>query len=81
MDESEECITALRFKMQMDVCFMGTDEGEKNLCGGVDHQTKKIRQMKLFINKKNHLMHRAWWQHFGMFGGLLLLLTTDTDLC
>lgn len=52
MDASEECITALRFKMQMDLYFMGTDERAKNLGGNVDHQTKKITQMKLFIKKK-----------------------------
>lgn len=58
MDASMDA--SMRFKMQMDLYFMGTDERAKNLCGNVDHQTKKIIQMKIFINKKNHLMHRAW---------------------
>ena len=49
MHASEECIAALRFKMQMDLYFLGTDERAKNLCGNVDHQTKKIIQMKLSL--------------------------------
>lgn len=52
--------------MEMDLYFIRANKREKNLCGDVDHQTKTTIQIKLFTNKKNHLMHRSCCQHFRM---------------
>lgn len=41
MDASKECITALRFRMHMDLDLMGNDERSKNICGNIDKHTKK----------------------------------------
>lgn len=59
MKASEEFTTALRFKLQMDFYLIGTDERANKLCCNVDHQNQNITEMKLFISKNHHLMHRA----------------------
>lgn len=59
MDASESYITALRFKINYYFYFMGIEERANNLCGNVEHQTKKIKQIRLLIKERDHLMYRA----------------------
>lgn len=67
--------------MQIELYFMGTDEQAKNLCGNVDHQTKKDYTDEAFYKQKESSNAQGLVTAFGVFGGFLFPVTTETDFC